>query len=220
MEDWAPFIGDSITSLTPTGRDPQWIAVRAGRRRLTTLRARDVADLQLHVGETLSQTRLAEIFHRARFAAGLDRALKHLKRRARSEAEMRAHLGERGLAGEHVEAILNRLRELGLIDDRAFAREAIEQTHRRGPAGERLMRHVLDRHGVEPETARQAIEEAGREAPSPVEQARLLVQARLPSMRDLPSHKQAVRLLGLLARRGFDDEVAQGVVREFIELPD
>ncbi len=194
--------------------------MHAGRRRLTTLRARDVADLQLDVGEALSQNRLAEIFHRARFAAGLDRALQHLRRRARSEAEMRAHLSERGFTAEHVEAILDRLRELNLLDDRAFAREAIEQTQRRGPAGERLMRHVLERHGVDAEAAREAIDEANRDSPSPIEQARALIRARRPSMRHLSSEKQAMRLLGLLARRGFDAEIAREVVREFIDLPD
>ena len=49
-------------------------------------------------------------------------AIRYLSYRPRSEAELRERLGRRGFDGDSVEAAIARLKDLGLVNDAAFAR--------------------------------------------------------------------------------------------------
>ncbi len=196
------------------------IKVRVGRRVLGVLRAGDVADLGLRVAAVLSASSLKAIEDRARFVAAWDAALRRLRHCARSEAEMRAHLENRGFEAGHIASVIARLGELALLDDREFAREALRQTTRRAPAGELLLRDVLDRHGVRPEIAGDTIEEVRAQSPQEEQQARALIESRLQTMGSLDPVARARRLTGLLARRGFEEELAQRLIREIVGLSD
>jgi len=107
-----------------------------------------------------------------------------------------------------------------LLNDREFAHEALRQTTRHAPAGERLLRDVLDRHGVTPEIAGEAIEEAQAQSPQEEQQARALIESRLKAMGSLDPFAQARRLMALLARRGFEAELAERLIREIVGLSD
>lgn len=213
-------IGESITALEPARGSAERIKVRSGRRVVALLRPRDVGELGLKVGAVLDERTLDAIHDRARYVAALDAALRHLRHRARSEAEMRAHLGGRGFEAVYIDSVVERLRELTLLDDRSFAREAVEQVQRRLPAGERLMRDVLERHGVEGEIAGEVLGEVRKQSPPAEQQARALIESRLEAMRSLAPETQARRLLALLGRRGFEAELAERLVREIVGLPD
>jgi len=218
--DAAEFADTSITALQPTRDSGERLKVRVGRRVLGVLRAGDVADLGLRVGTVLSETNLKSIVERSQFVAALDAALRRLKHCARSETEMRSHLHSRGYEAAHIAMVIERLSELKLLDDREFAREALSQTTRRAPAGARLLRDVLDRHGVKPEIAGEAIEEARAESPHEEQQARGLIESRLKAMGSLDPVAKARRLMGLLARRGFEQELAERLIREIVGLDD
>lgn len=194
--------------------------MRVGHRVLGVLRAGDVADLGLRVGVVLNESYLSAIDDRSRFVAALDTALRRLRHRARSQAEIRSDLEARGFDAGHIGAVIGRLGELKLLDDREFAREALSQTTRRAPAGERLLRDVLDRHGVTPEIAGEAIEEVRAASPQEEQQARALIESRLKVMKSLDAVAKARRLMGLLARRGFDEEMAERLIREIVGLGD
>jgi regulatory protein len=196
------------------------VKLRVGRRVLAVLRPVDVAELELRVGSELHAARLEAIEARRMYVAGMDAALRLLRRRALSEAELTARLAGKGFEGECVASVVGRLRELELIDDRAFAREALRQTTSRLPAGERLMRELLDRHGVESDVAEEAVSAERAASPGEDEQMRELIESRLKSMRSLSPEAQARRLLGLLARRGFEPEAAEQIIREFIDPGD
>lgn len=194
--------------------------MRVGRRVLGVVRAGDIADLGLSVGVVLTETKLQAIVERSHFVAALDAALRRLRHRARSEAEIRSYLERRGVEAVHVVSVIKRLSELKLLDDREFAREALSQTTRRAPAGELLLRDVLDRHGVTPETAGEAIEEAREASPDEEQQARTLIESRLKAMGSLDPVAKARRLMGLLARRGFKQELSERLIREIVGLED
>ena len=77
-----------------------------------------------------------------RKAAGL------LRRRLRSEQELRARLTEEEFSPNAIDDVIGQLRASGLIDDAAFARAYVHDAGLRTPAGERLLRRDLRRKGV------------------------------------------------------------------------
>ena len=71
-----------------------------------------------------------------------------LARRDYTEAELRSRLARRGVADDVAEALLGRLRELGLADDDRFAERYVAT--RRRARGRLALRGELRRKGVDP----------------------------------------------------------------------
>lgn len=136
------------------------------------------------------------------------RALNLLGYRARSEAEIRERMRGYGYAEGTGELVVERLRELGYIDDGEFARaKAREKARRYGP---RRVALELRKSGVGGELAEEAVERefAGR---SEVEEARSAASRRYNGG---GSEAQARRVYGFLARRGYSGEVCAEIARE------
>ncbi len=75
----------------------------------------------LQVGQELSEDKIEALTGADLFQRCLNAAFRYLGYRPRSEAELRERLKRRGFEAGNVEATLVRLRELGLVDDLAFA---------------------------------------------------------------------------------------------------
>jgi regulatory protein len=135
-----------------------------------------------------------------------------LTTRARSRAELADSLARKGVEDDVARRVLDRLAAAKLVDDAAFAEQWVSSRHRHQGLGKRALAGELHRKGVERETATTAVEEISRDDEHA--RARALVDRRLPS---LARHEDAVaarRLVGMLARKGYDAGVAYTVVRE------
>lgn len=120
--------------------------------------------------------------------------LRLVARRPHSEAELRRKLARRGYLPAQVEGAVARLRELGYVDDAAFARALVaHRSRRRGPS---LIADELVARGVDRELAVAALAEVAAEE---------LVAARRLVERSgaLDSRQLAARL----QRRGFSADV-------------
>ena len=78
----------------------------------------------------------------------LEAAARFLEPRARSVAEVRRRLTGAGYRADLVEGAIERMLELGMLDDEAFARAWIESRDRARPRGERAIRQELGLRGA------------------------------------------------------------------------
>ncbi|MAY73980.1 MAG: recombination regulator RecX [Phycisphaerae bacterium] len=146
-------------------------------------------------------------------------ALRLLQTRARSRAELTERLLKRRLPREAVEHVVTRFVETGLVDDDAFARDVVRSEQRHRPAGDALLRAKLEGHGVDDEVASVAIDELESEA-STVARANECARrtaAQLPAR--LSDRQRWQRVLGALARRGFDAETSYEAARDALGEP-
>lgn len=140
-----------------------------------------------------------------------DACLNLLAVRARSRAELEKRLGEKGFRLEVSAAALDRLAEVGLIDDTAFAEQWVHERHTYSGRGKKALQRELRDKGVAPGAAENALAAVSDEA----ERARAtdLVRRKLATLsRDLDRDKATRRLVGMLARRGYDQSTAFAVV--------
>jgi regulatory protein len=168
----------------------------------------------LRVGAVFSWEELGRARVAGERPVAMGRALNLLGYRARSEAEIRERLGRYGYAGETIEAVVERLKELGYLDDAEFARlKAREKARRYGP---RRVSVELRKSGVGEELAQEVVEEefAGR---SEVGEARSAAARRYNGR---GSDAEARRVYGFLVRRGYSAEVCAQVAREYREPPE
>lgn len=137
--------------------------------------------------------------------------LRLLAVRARSRAELARRLADKGFAPEVSERALDRLGEVGLVDDAAFARQWVRSRHAYSGRGRQALAHELRSKGVSADDAAPALDTVTTED----ERARAteLVRRKLRTMApELDRAKKLRRLVGMLARRGYGQSVAYAVV--------
>jgi regulatory protein len=135
-----------------------------------------------------------------------------LARAPATEAELARLLRSKGAPDDVVELLIERYRDVGLLDDRAFAQEWVQsRSGTRGLAPRRLAAE-LRRRGVDEVTLADAVE-AVADPDDLRDSASALAVARAATMRGLPRATAARRLSGYLGRRGYDAETVAGAVR-------
>jgi regulatory protein len=145
-------------------------------------------------------------------------ALRLIKFRPRSEAELRKRLAQKGFSGETVESLLADFKAKGLIDDAKFARYFAGRQMLLKPSGRRGLVAALRAKGITGDQAAEAFQEAaGGEGEEVI--ARRVALKRLNAMKGLPKEALERRLFGFLGRRGFSSEVIYKVVREIASSP-
>lgn len=130
----------------------------------------------------------------------LDSALRFLANRPRSEREIRRRLAEKGHEPDRVTRVVERLTQLKLVDDRAFAEYWLENRALHRPKGERALRAELFAKGVGREVVDEAVVQQERNEPEDAYRAAQRQASRWPAM-DERAFRQ--RLTPFLQRRGF-----------------
>lgn len=159
-------------------------------------------------------------------AVVLEAALRFLEPRQRSMGEVRRRLTRVGYRSELVEGAIQRLAELGVLDDESFARTWVESRDRARPRGERALRRELGMKGVERAVVDDVIAERapeqGSDGPSPDEAAaeRLLHRHLGALARVVDPRARRQRAYALLARNGFDPEVAGRLAARLVSAGD
>jgi regulatory protein len=138
----------------------------------------------------------------------LSLALEALGRKERTVAEMGSWLRARGVGGEQVEDVIDRLVSTGVLDDARYARRYAEDKRQLKRWGsERIRAALLDR-GVAREDVEEALGETAGEGE--LELAVELLRDRGAGLEDAIERQRA---LGALIRRGYDSEVAYEAIR-------
>ncbi len=138
-----------------------------------------------------------------------DAALRLLASRPRSEHEMRARLGMRGIDPGAIDDEVERLRASGLLDDQKFAEAWVEDRKRVSPRGRRMVRYELLGRGIDPEAAERAVEDID-------DRETALALARSRARRAPLTGYDAffAKVGGFLRRRGFDYEATSNATRQ------
>jgi regulatory protein len=143
-------------------------------------------------------------------------ALRLLTTRARSRAELRERLEQRGFEPAAVAETLARLERVGLVDDLALAGAVAEGRAERGLDAPAIAAELRDR-GVDPEVAERAAQ-AAVPAEDRADRCRQVAEARLAQLAGLPAPTQLRRLASYLARRGYPPDLAESVARDLVGL--
>lgn len=145
-------------------------------------------------------------------AVDLDRireiCLRALERRRRSRRELEILLQRKRISPETAAPVLDRLTEVGLVDDLAFARQFVTERQRSRPRGERALAVELRGRGIAADIIEEVLAETLEEE-SPVEAARRAVAGKLRSLSGKPPEETARKAQQFLLRRGFGYETVR-----------
>jgi len=145
-----------------------------------------------------------------------ERALRLLAVRPRARRELESRLRIAGFEDAEVSSELDRLEQVGLLDDGAFARELADHLTVRGSA-RRAVAGALASKGVSRQTIEQTL--AGLEGDESLRALEVATERarRLTSLRPEVAYG---RLVSFLARRGYDGGVSREAARAALGIDD
>lgn len=140
--------------------------------------------------------------------------LRQLTMAPRSRKQLADKLAQRGCDEDIANAVLDRMTEVGLIDDEAYARMLVRSQQAGRGLAKRALAQELRKKGVDDEITRATLDEVDPEEEK--ERARALVAKKMRSMHGLEATVQTRRLAGMLARKGYSSSISWAVIREAI----
>ncbi len=183
--------------------------VRIDDARVVPLSREVLAAANLSVGQEVDDSLVAELEAAEARHTAMTAALRLLSYRHRSEREMWDALRSRRIPEAIAGETLDRLRQLRLLDDQAFAEAWTESRQRNSPRGRRMLLAELAQKGVEREVAEASVAAIDEE-----DAALRAGRKRARTLGGLEFREFRRRLGDFLARRGFGYEVCEAAVKQ------
>jgi regulatory protein len=168
-----------------------------------------IATASLAAGDELSHARRQELEEEDQRLGAVQAALRLLAAGPRSERDLRQRLTrQRGFRNEAVDHAIRRMRDLGYLDDAAYARFWVESRQASTPRSKRALQFELSQRGVSREHAERVLEDR-----SDADAAYEAAKRRLRSLGGLDYITFERRLGTFLNSRGFPYGVARYTIQ-------
>lgn len=194
-----------ITKLEYQKKNKDRVSVYVDGKFAVGLCANDVIKLGIYNGQEINEQQLQKIIFESEFGKLFNSAVNFLSYRPRSEWEVRFKL-ERKNDKNEVDAVIDKLKTLGQIDDEAFCRWFIDQRTTFKQKGERAIKYELARKGISKDTVSKVFDD------NPISDLQLALKAVDKKFRKQPGDKE--RIQRFLASRGFNWDVIEEVLEK------
>jgi regulatory protein len=142
-------------------------------------------------------------------------ALNQLSMSPKTRHQLEQALAKKGTPEDIAMIVIDRLAELGYVDDLAYAQMFIRSKTKTKYLAKRALGYELTKRGVSKEIVEQALADVSID--DEWESARALVAKKCRAMAGLSREVITRRLMGTLARKGYSGVIAGTVIREALE---
>jgi regulatory protein len=174
--------------------------------------------LGLKVEQTLTETEVEKIIHKADFQKSLDKLLRFATIRPRSEKEIKDYFKRKKVHESMREDLFSKLKHFGLIDDDKFAKWWVEQRLQFRPKPKSVLYNELRIKGINKEIVNQVICELVNPEKE-IEMARYLLEKKKYRWKNLSRLDSKRKMSTYLVGKGFSWEVVKKVVGLVSDTP-
>jgi regulatory protein len=199
-----------ITALTRQKRNPDRVNVYLDDEFAFGLAA--ITAVSLRLGQTLSPAEIERLKGSDLEEKAKNVAIGYIEYRPRSIAETRQHLQKKEYPDDVIERVVQRLAEVELLNDAAFARYRVEQRETFKPRSKMALQMELRKKGIERALIETAVAEVDELAA-----ATQAAQAKARRYHSLPQQEFRKKLGGFLQRRGFGYDIVREVTEALWE---
>ena len=209
-----PLASGAVTRLMAQQKNPNRVSVFIDGAFAFGVHVDLIVEFGLHKGKVLDVETQQEIVSADRVRAARETALGYLGYGARTEREVRQKLIRSGFDDYVAEDTVARLRELGYLDDAAYARSYVQARFRNRGYGPGRLRGDLLRRGIAAALIDAVLEDLTEEEDM-LAAARRHAEKRWPRLSGEPdARKRRKKLSDYLVRRGFSYETARCIIDE------
>ena len=178
---------------------------------------------KLEIGKNLTEKQIASLVEADQVERMLNKSLKFLSFRPRSEKEIRDHLlwkgklkdidksdSEKAEYEKSIEKVISKLKKIGQVDDKGFAEWWVEQRQSFKQIGVRAIKVELFQKGIDKDTISELLDESDES--KEVELAVKASSKKIQSYKKLEPQEFRIKMGQYLARRGFGWNTIKKVV--------
>jgi len=187
-----------ISRLEYQKKDPNRVNIYVDEKFAAGIDVNDVVKLGLYNGQELTSEQLAKIINESEFGKLFNAALNFLSYRPRSEWEIRQKLKFKTQNAKLIDEVIDKLKKIGQVDDKTFAKWYADQRQTFRPKGKRAIEMELRRKGV-----KEKIESDLSE-----------LQLAKKALAKFRGPKDKARVSRFLASRGFDWDTIHDILGE------
>ena len=202
-----------ITKLERQKHDSKRVSVFVDEEYAFSLSDELVILHKLAVGKDVNLLPLKELAEEDDFSRALTACYELLGRSEKTEKQLREYLTKKTYSEETADRVTDRLKELGYLDDRAYAERFTENC--RG-LGKRAIRCKLSSRGVPQAIITEVLNALPDE--SLLEDACRLAEKQRARYAALPEREQKRKISEFLARRGYDWDTVSGAVEHLFSV--
>ena len=211
-----------ITAIEPQKKKEDRFNIFVNGKFAFGLDAETLVKSGLKIGQEIGEKEIERLVFENETRKLMDKALRFLSFRPRSEREVYDQLNKKLATQKHgrdgnteglVDTVIQRLRNLGYVDDLEFAKWWVEQRQTHSPRGLRLIKSELFQKGIAQEIIDKVLLE---DEEGEIERALKAAKKKLRSY-DLKSRESRQKMSQYLARRGFDWEVIKETLNRLVD---
>jgi len=161
----------------------------------------------LEEGKEISQHHIKELQTQDKVKGAYQRALNFLTYRNRSEKEIQLNLHKHNVSEDHIQLVIEKLRQNSLVSDQDFAQEWVDNRNRFKPRGRKALSVELYQKGI----SRQIIDDVLMDLDEE-ELAMRFARQKLPKIKRLEKKAFQEKLYGYLSRRGFSYGISKDII--------
>lgn len=171
-----------ITDIKPQIKNKERMNIYLDNQYYCSLDLYTIMKYRVKEGQEISREELIKIQKEAEFEKGFNYSLSYISRSVKTEKQMKRKLVEKGYIEEIIVEIIEKLKELSLIDDRDYCKRYIETYKKK--KGERLLRQELKLKGVSETIVDDELKELDRDEDIVVQIARKYMKNKEVSLQN------------------------------------
>ena len=206
--------GGTVSNVQVQKKDPDRCSVFLDGTFAFGLHMNLVAEHGLHKGMRLDEDSCRSLMLEDLYFKALKRCVDYLAYRPRSTAEIQKRLQELQAPESTAARVMDRLNELGYMDDARFANQWASSRHRSKGYGPRRLESELIQKGIPAELARKSVEEACSQEDVEIQLRKQVSKARHKYRHEGDDRKRDQKIIGYLSRRGFDIGAIRDTIRQ------
>jgi regulatory protein len=209
-----------VTKLQINSKKPKFVNLTLDDENKYLIYKDVVVKFGLKKNDTISETKLADILYQDEFYRAKDLALKYFSYRKRTEFELKQKLSTHKFNLKAVDAVMQNLKNIGLINDQEYAESFSNDTLKRKSVGKILLKQRLLQKGIHKEIVNQLIKKIYKdidEKENAFQTARKQLKKYRDSGKKYDEKRNQTRLASFLSRRGYSWEVISQVIRKLFK---
>lgn len=202
----------TITQLQQQRKDPKRVSIFIDGEFVFGMHMDLAVQFALEKGRVITVEKQREVWEAERLLRAKTSALDYIAYKARTEHEVNKKLRSQGFEEVIVEAVIERFRDLGYINDHQYAHQFAQSRLNSKGHGPRRIRNDLRRRGIQTSHIQEALETLD-DTDSQMETAYTLAEKRWARLaKETNPMKRRKKLQDFLVRRGFDFDTIRAVV--------
>lgn len=195
-----------ITKIEKQKKRKDRFNVYADEEFICGLSENTIIDEALTIGQEIDQKEIEKLVEKDQSAKAMDKAIRFLGYRARTEKEVYNKLLAKEFDEKVIKKTIRKLKEMDYLSDIEFAKAWIKDRINIKPEGKKLLQIELRQKGIEEEMAKEQLEKLVDEKTERMMAQKALDKA-LKQYNKLPSREKRQKITAYLARRGFNWEL-------------